>query len=321
MADARTPSAVALAGWAYALAAAGSIAFAAIGAFEQNIAVLVMGLVGLVVVAATAPLAFLLAGRRRVGGGDSSVGALREEIRQLHDAVRQLSEQQALSDDARRVLNRTRERELLCNAIEEDMANEDWDAAMILVRELAESFGYRAEAEQFRERIEMARFETMERRVAAAMNHLDQLIGERRWGDAEAEAARIARLYPDSPRVEGLRHRVYQARERYKQDLERRFLNAAREEKVEEAMDLLEELDAYLSEKEGAQYQEVARGVIGKARENLGAQFKLAVHDRRWREAAAIGTRIIDQFPNTRMAEEVRSVIDGIRERAATVEI
>ena len=39
-------------------------------------------------------------------------------------------------------------------AIEEDMATGEWDAAMVLVRELAERFGYRADAEEFRARIE-----------------------------------------------------------------------------------------------------------------------------------------------------------------------
>ena len=66
--------------------------------------------------------------------------------------LERLGEQQTLSDDARRVLNRRGERDLLRRAIEEDISAEDWDAAMILVKELAERFGYRADAEEFRER-------------------------------------------------------------------------------------------------------------------------------------------------------------------------
>ncbi len=305
------------AAWAYSVAAVTAITIAVIGAFQENAAIVAMGLLGLVLVGATAPLS--LARTRMAGGRDHEM--LIREIRNLHKAIVHMAEEQALSDDARRVLNRERERRLLCDAIEEDMMNENWDAAMVLVKELAERFGFRAEAEDFRERIEQARFATMERRVGAAIQNLDRLIRERRWQEAERESARIARLYPDSPRVEGLRHRVHQARQQYKEDLERRFLTCAQEEKIEEAMELLEELDQYLTEQEARRFEEVARGVIGKARENLGAQFKLAVHDRQWKLAAELGTRIIDQFPNTRMAEEVRSVIDGIREKAATITI
>ena len=308
----------ALAIWAYTMAGALSISIAVLGAFRQEMAIVAMGLLGVILVAATAPLTLARPGARP-GGQDHQM--LVREIKNLHKAIVHMAEEQALSDDARRVLNRARERELLCNAIEEDMLNENWDAAMVLVKELAERFGYRAEAEDFRARIDTARFETIERRVGAAIQNLEHMLLEHRWVEAEAEAARVVRLYPDSPRVEGLRHRVHESRDSYKRELERRFLHSAQNDQIDEAMDLLEELDHYLSDAETNQFEEVARGVIGKARENLGATFKLAVHDKRWKEAAEVGTRIVDQFPNTRMADEVRAVIDGIREKAATIAI
>ena len=80
---------------------------------------------------------------------------------------------------------------------------------------------------------------------------------------------------------------------------------------------LLKELDKYLSETEAAPYTEVARGVIGKKKENLGVQFKLAVHDHDWIGAVRVGEQIIREFPNTRMADEVRSMIDLLRNRAS----
>ncbi|MBX3363740.1 MAG: hypothetical protein KF866_03145 [Phycisphaeraceae bacterium] len=302
------------AAWAYVFSTLMSLAMLGWGIYALDVFFLAMGGLGLVMVGAFAPVTLLPS--KSSGGAPTEIAALREELRTLADAFEHMAREQALSDDARRVLNRKRERELLCKAIEEDMSAQDWDAALVLVKELAESFGYRADAEEFRTRIETSRYEHLERRVLAAIRGLDQLIADRRWDKADQEAARISRLYPDSPRVDGLRHRVHQAREAYKQDLERRFLHAAREERLDDAMDLLKEMDAYLSESEGQRLQEVARGVIGKARENLGAQFKLAVHDRRWRHAAEIGGRIIEEFPNTRMAEEVRGLIDGIRAKA-----
>jgi hypothetical protein len=239
-------------------------------------------------------------------------GRIGREVEELALAVRRLNEHSLLSDDARRLLNRPAERELLVRAIEEDIAGEEWDAATVLCDELAERFGYRVEAEQFRARVDQARSVHQERRVADAIAQLDGLIVQRRWDTALREAARIRRLFPDSPRVENLRSRVEQARAVYKADLERRFLEAAQESRVEDAMELLKELDAYLTETEAAPFREVARGVIGKARENLGAQFKIAVQDRRWAVAAAIGRRIVNEFPNTRMATEVREMMDRI---------
>jgi len=268
-----------------------------------------MGGLGLIVVIAIAPLGFLLvAGSRK--RPDASA-----EPRDLAKAVERLVEHSSLSDEARRVIYRRHDRDLLRQAIQEDIAAEDWDAAMVLVKELAERFGYRSDAEEFRARIEQARFDTVQRKVTEAIAHLDDLIVSRRWDQASTEAARIGRLYPDSPRVEGLRHRVEQARMLYKSDLERRFLLAAGENRIDSAMELLRELDAYLTEDEAEPFREVARGVIGKARDNLGAQFKLAVQDRRWDRASQIGDQIIDQFPNSRMAQEVRGMLDSIRAR------
>jgi tetratricopeptide (TPR) repeat protein len=268
-----------------------------------------LGAIGVLLVLTLAPVAFslLLGGRQRV---------LIERVDELTRLVRSFTDLASLSEDARRVLSRRNDRELLTQAIEEDIANRNWDAAMVLVKELAERFGYRSDAEEFRRKIDSARAETLDKEVTDAVAYLDGLIIQRRWDAAYADAAKLLRLYPDSPRVFGLRGRVEQAQRSCKDDLERRFLAAAKDDKADEAMALLKELDGYLTPIQAEPLRELARGVIGKAREHLGAQFKSAVEDRDWRTAARLGERIIIDFPNSRMATEVRDVIDGIRIRA-----
>jgi tetratricopeptide (TPR) repeat protein len=268
------------------------------------------GGVGLVVTAIGAGL--MLGGGSRRGVSSEPLGRQMEELAR---AMEQLAEQGSLSDDARRVLNRRRDRELLRRAIEEDINAEDWDAAMVLVKELAERFGYRMDAEEFRGRIEQARFDTVQRKVSQELAQLDSLIRALRWEEALREAARIVRLYPDSPRVEGLRHQVEHARRLYKTDLERRFLNAAEVSKVDEAMALLKELDSYLTEAEAEPYREVARTVIAKARDQMGAQFRQAVQERQWGKAQQYGEQIMAQFPNSRMAQEVGGMLEDIKGR------
>lgn len=244
---------------------------------------------------------------------------IRTQIRSLNDTMNALNETIILSDDARRVINRRKERDLLCKAIEEDIHLQDWDAGLVLIRELAERFGYRVEAEQFRARIESARAQTHTKAVHEAIRGLDELIASHKWDQALTEAARISRVFHELPQIEGLRHRVVSARDRHKESIERRFLQAAQDDNIEEAMDLLHEMDHLLDEQEAEQFREVARGVIGKARDNLGVQFKLAVKDRAWDHAQVVGERIIDEFPNSRMANEVRGMIDEIRGRASTM--
>lgn len=301
---------------AYALVMLASVLFIIAGSgvagFPVNAYLRVAGYCGVFLVLTTAPIAWALFNARSAAQADRLLLA----VERLGESIRRLDESAGLSDDARRVLNRRQERELLCRAIEEDIQNQAWDAAIVLCTELADRFGYRADAEEFRARIDLARTEVIERRVADAIARLDGLIVQRRWDVAFQEAARIQRLYPESPRVDNLRARVIQARDVYKEDLERRFLEAARAERVDEALQMLKELDQYLTLTEAEPFQEVARGVVTKARENLGAQFKLAVQNRDWRTAISVGRRITQEFPNTRMAAEVRQMWDGILAKA-----
>lgn len=289
----------------YAAALALSVYLAQNGQYQ-------IGVSGALLVLTMAPIAFAFT----LGGSRSQQRVLIERVEELSRYVRTFSDYAALSDDARRVLSRGNDKIILTQAIEEDIANSNWDAAMVLVNELAERFGYRADAEGFRRKIDAARAETIASEVTEAIQYLDGLIVQRRWDAAFADAARLLRLYPDSSRVFGLRGRVEQAQRSYKEDLERRFLVAANEGRNDEALLLVKELDGYLTLNEAEPLRELARGVISKARDNLGAQFKLAVQDKNWRDAARTGERIIAEFPNSRMAAEIRDVIDGIRIRA-----
>jgi outer membrane protein assembly factor BamD (BamD/ComL family) len=62
--------------------------------------------------------------------------------------------------------------------------------------------------------------------------------------------------------------------------------------------------------------QETARGVFKEKMNILREQFAHAVQEQRWREAIRIGDAIIADFPNTKMAQEVREKMDVLRQRA-----
>ncbi|MFN7020739.1 MAG: hypothetical protein ACK4WH_05345, partial [Phycisphaerales bacterium] len=128
---------------------------------------LLAGLMGGVLVFLAAPLLWHIRSRR------GAAEVLSRRIEAMTDSIRVLRDQSALSDDARRVLNRQTERNLLCRAIEEDIQAQAWDAATVLCEELSERFGYRADAEEFRARIDMARSEIQERRVTDAIARLE----------------------------------------------------------------------------------------------------------------------------------------------------
>ncbi len=293
-----------------------SVAIVVIGRNEAAVegggqALLATGIVCFMFVAAMIPLTLALLRSRKEGA------AAAEMLKQQLTLLEKINEHTLLSDSARHIAYRREERAMLQRAIEEDISNEDWQAAAVLVDEMRERFGYREEAEEFLARIDRSRADGQNRRITEALDHFQAVIDARDWGAAYAEAARISRLFPDSHRTRGLEQRVRKAWDSHKKTLEREFLEAAGGGHVEHAMQLLKDLDVFLSPDEAAPLQEVARGVINKARANIGLQFKLAVQDHDWVTAVQVGETIMDEFPNTRMAEEVRQRIDVLRARAS----
>jgi hypothetical protein len=264
------------------------------------------GLFGITLVVTTAPVAILM-------------GVIVRRIRatgQVNRTLTQIQEHSMLSDNAKRVLFRDREVQLLRNAIEDDIARGDYNAAITLCEEMANLFGYREEAEAFRSRIVQARQQQYELEVQAAVDQLDAALADRDWAAVHQQAARLKRLYPDSHFVGDLDLRIQHARAEHKRELESRFLEAAEQDDPRAAMVLLRQLDRYLSREEGERLTEVAQGVITKYRESLGTDFRRAVGEHRWAEAAHVGEQIIGDYPNTQMANEVRSLLEVLRSKA-----
>ncbi|MGB1126400.1 MAG: hypothetical protein ACPG4Q_14445 [Phycisphaeraceae bacterium] len=252
--------------------------------------------------------------RWAVYGRDSSGAPWTKNLVTLTQSV---NERLLLSETAKRIAYRHEDIELLRSTIKLDIEKKDFDAALVLVNEIGTTYGHKEEAEEYRDQIIFARTAEMEEKVQKALTKLDELLAAHKFEEATMEATKIHRLYNESPAVNGIQRKVTHAREQYKHDLEREFLEAAKVDNVDRAVELLKELDKYLSEQEAEPFRETARGVIGKQRENLGVQFKIAVHDKEWVRAVSVGEQIIREFPNSRMADEVRGMLDLLRERAA----
>lgn len=269
--------------------------------------VLALGVVAVMIPAAVLPLMQQLADGEASGGGSAKQVELLEQI----------SDRMRMSALSRRVADRQRDREQLRQAILEDIQKEDHEAALSLVEQMARDFGYVEEAEQYRQQIIDARHRQQEQRIEQAINDVRNICARHDWDTAQREVDRLRRLYGSDHRIKALPYQIEQARQEHKRDLERTFLRAAEQGDTVNAMALLKELDRYLTPQEAAAYLETARGVIGQARENIAVRFRMAVSDKDWIEAGSVGEQIIREFPNSKMADEVRGMMDVLRERAA----
>ena len=232
-----------------------------------------------------------------------------ETLEKIHDSI-------LLSDTAKRIAYRHHDIEALRNTIRNDIASHNYDAALALVTEMSNTYGYLEESENFRDQINAARRADMEMKITKGIAQIESILDSHDFELAMQSAQKLIRLFPESERAKAMPNRVRQAIEDYKHQLEREFIAAA-DKDVDRAHDLMVVLDKYLTPDEAEPLREIARGVIGKKRDNLGVQFKMAIHENDEDRAVRVGEQIIREFPNTRMADEVRGVIDELRQRAA----
>ncbi|MBA7645497.1 hypothetical protein ES703_53255 [subsurface metagenome] len=91
--------------------------------------------------------------------------------------------------------------------------------------------------------------------------------------------------------------------------------DAVKRQATDRSLEILRELDLYLSPNEGLALQEAARDAFRTKLHNLGVQFSLVVSARQWARALEIGQQIVRDFPNSRMADEIRGKLDILKQR------
>jgi len=245
---------------------------------------------------------------------------------EIHDLTRAIAEQGAkldaiventrFSDAAKSLARRDEELDALRGTIRNDIRSERWEAALTLIEEMERRFGFKAEAARIREEVDAARGERIQAKLTEAIEMINSHFETHDWLRAQAEIDRLLHALPDDSRVQSLQDRMRILQEQHKQELKLAWDDAVRRADTDQAIDVLKELDQYLSPAEAQSLQETARTVFKEKLLRLGVQFRFAVTERRWQDALTIGLEIVRDYPNARMAAEVRDALDMLRQRA-----
>ena len=127
---------------------------------------------------------------------------------------------------------------------------------------------------------------------------------------------RLLALYPDSEQAKMMQHRLVEKKDQRKRELLDAWDRAVKKADTDHSLMILKELDLYLTPSEGLALQEAASEVFKNKLHNLGVQFALAVSDKHWEKALETGREIIRDFPNSRIADEIRTKQAILRELA-----
>ena len=254
---------------------------------------------------------------------ESTVSRQLNELRDIQEVLaKQLVQLDAvventrISDAAKSLARRDQELEALRAAIRADFRNERWEAALSLIDEMERRFGYKDEADRIREELDDARSDRIQGKLTEAIEMIESHFDSYEWSRAQAEIDRLTRMFPDEPRVKRLPERMGILREQHKALLRRSWDDAVRRNDTDHAIEILRELDQYMTSEEAQALQNSARNVFKEKLLQLGVQFRFAVNERRWSDALATGLELVRDFPNARMAHEVREALDTLRERA-----
>lgn len=243
---------------------------------------------------------------RRLGSGQIQNEAI----------LTQIAENMLLSDAVKSVAFREKDRLVLREAIQQDIRLERWESAEVLIAELADRFGCKQEAARLRN--ELARYQgaSIQEKIDTTIKHIESLCMIHRYEDAEREVRDLMDRYRDDPKVIALEGKTAQRRQEHKKELLARLDKAVRENDVDQGVELLKLLDGYLTPTEAAALQESARGVFRAKLHNLGVQFSLLVSEKNWARALQVGKEIVEEYPNSRMAQEVREKLAILEQRA-----
>jgi hypothetical protein len=280
------------------------------------------GCLGLVAILATWPVTNAVAASRAALDQERQefVMPLAERLDQMSILVNMISEQQLLSDRAKSVVFREKDREALRRAISEEIAKCDWEAALVLADEIERVFGYKGEAERVRQQVQQCRQDAIRRQVADAVGSVDRHMRAEQWSAALREAERLMHVFPDNEQVRNLPAEIENRRQAHKRQLLSSWTDAVARHDVDGSIEILRQLDTYLTPAEAESMQETARSVFKEKLNNLGRQFSAAVQEHRWIEAIRAGEAVMREFPNSRIAQEVRENMDALRQRASAAQ-
>jgi hypothetical protein len=299
-------------GWVVLHQAAGNEAELVTGA-----ALLAAGYLGVVAILVTLPIALnLFATRKSLHRHQQDLMiSLGDRLQGISVLMNLISEQQLLSDRAKAVAFREKDHDALHRAVQEEISRQNWDVAYLLANDIESQFGYKQQADAFRAQIASQRAEIQRRQLGELLAPVDRHIRAESWGAALQEAQQIMEQYPNDPHVQKLPEEIESRRQQRKQQLRDSWQEAVNRRDVDGSIEILKKLDLYLTPAEADAMQETARNVFKEKREALRIHFAQAVKENRIAEAIRLGDEIMNDFPNTRMAQEVREMMEGLRQR------
>jgi len=232
-----------------------------------------------------------------------------KSLENIHRGLEQINHSTRVSEVVKTIAFRDEERDSLREAVFDKLKEMDFNGAYEIVDEIAGHSGYRSLAEQLRREVDQYRDATEDERLDQSIAHVETLFGSAQWAKASVQIESLIRMYPNSDKARDMRQQLVDRKEQHKRSLLSAWDNAVKRQETDRSLEILRELDMYLTPNEALALQEAAKDVFRTKLHNLGVQFAMAISDKQWADALDVGQQIIRDFPNSRMSSEIREKI------------
>jgi len=232
----------------------------------------------------------------------------------IRDGLMQINHSTRISEAAKAIAFREDDRRSLREAVFERLKQNDFDGAYEIVDEIENHSEYRLLAEELRRKVDDYRNATEDERVDQAIAEVERLFDASQWVKASLQIESLIRAHPKSEKMKSLRLQLIERKEERKRILLAAWDDAVTRQETDRSLDILQELDMYLTPNEALALQEAAKDVFRTKLHNLGVQFAMAVSDKQWASALEIGQQIMRDFPNSRMCGEIREKLHVLRQ-------
>jgi hypothetical protein len=252
------------------------------------------------------------------------VNTLRENSMKMEEATKalehirtgltQINQSTRVSETVKAIAFREEDRQSLRHVVFEKLRQDDFEDAYEIIDEISHHVGYRTFADELRLEVDKYRNATEEERIDQSIAHIEALFKNCQWPKASVQIESLIRMYPQSEKARAMRQQLIDRKDERKKILLAAWDDAIQQQETDRSLEILKELDMYLTANEGLALQEAARDVFKTKLHNLGVQFGMAVSDKQWDTALDIGQQIMRDFPNSRMAEEIQGKLDVLRQ-------
>ena len=239
---------------------------------------------------------------------------LTNALEKISSGLAQINHSTRVSETAKAIAFRDADRQSLREAVFDKLQQQDFSAAEEIINEIAKRPEYKELTEQLRAQTDRYHDATDQERLNQVIAHIDKLFVDCQWARASAQIEGLIKAHPDNEHAKAMRQILLDKKQERKRILLAAWDDAIQNQETDRSLEILKELDQYLTPNEGLALQEAARDVFRTKLHNLGVQFAIAVTEKRWVGALDVGQHIIAEFPNSKMSEEIRGKLDVLKQ-------